>query len=189
MFQGSQHFDNEYFAPLQPIGGQINGTTSLDRTNYYEGVPSEYLPMALWLESDRMGWLLPALTEKKLSNQKEVVRNERRQRMENQPYGMAWWWLFENLYPEGHPYHIMTIGKHEDIDGANFEDVQRFFKTWYSPNNASLVICGDFDPKTAKQLVSDYFGEIPRGPEAKPVLEAKAELNEEKFSAKQMSMQ
>jgi zinc protease len=170
MFQGSEHMDGEYFGPLQRIGARINGTTNMDRTNYFEGVPSEQLPLALWLEADRMGFLLPALTQEKLDNQKLVVRNERRQSYENRPYGMTWWWLFENLYPEGHPYHIPTIGKHEDIDAANLEDVKDFFKQWYVPNNASLSIAGDFEPAEAKALVEKYFGDIPKGPQPEPIL-------------------
>ena len=162
MFQGSAGMDDDYFVPLQRIGAQINGTTSFDRTNYFEGVPAEYLPLALWMESDRMGWLLPALTEEKLQNQKDVVRNERRQRYENRPYGMVWVWLFENLYPEGHPYHVPTIGKHEDLEAATMADVQAFFQRWYAPNNASLSIVGDFDPAVAKALVEQSFGAIPR---------------------------
>ena len=185
MFQGSANHDTEYFAPLQPIGAQINGTTSFDRTNYFEGVPSEYLPLALWLESDRMGYLLPALTDAKLANQQDVVRNERRQRYEIRPYGMVWVWLFENLYPEGHPYNIPTIGKHEDIENANMDDVQAFFKKWYAPNNASLVICGDFDPTEAKGLVEQYFGEIPRGEDVQSLTEVSAELTEEKIVYKE----
>lgn len=171
MFQGSEHMDGEYFGPLQRIGAQINGTTNMDRTNYFEGVPSEQLPLALWLESDRMGFLLPALTQEKLDNQKLVVRNERRQSYENRPYGMTWWWLFENLYPAGHPYHIPTIGKHEDIDAANLEDVKAFFRQWYLPNNASLSIAGDFDPAEAKALVAKYFGDLPSGPQPSPILD------------------
>ncbi|MBM74322.1 MAG: peptidase M16 [Proteobacteria bacterium] len=184
MFQGSEHHDTEYFAPLQPIGARVNGTTNMDRTNYFEGVPSEYLPLALWLESDRMGWLLPALTEDKLSNQKLVVRNERRQSYEIRPYGEVWPWLYENLYPSDHPYHVPTIGKHEDIENASMEDVVDFFKTWYVPNNASLVICGDFDPETAKSLVEQYFGEIKRGPDPSPRVEASATLEDEKIVRK-----
>ena len=185
MFQGSQHLDTEYFAPLQPIGAQINGTTSFDRTNYYEGVPSEYLPLALWMESDRMGYLLPALTEEKLINQKDVVRNERRQRYEIRPYGEVFPWLFENLYPEGHPYHIPTIGKHEDIESATMDDVKAFFNKWYVPNNATLTICGDFDPAVAKELVEKYFGEIPRGEDPSPVTDSPASLAEEKVIRKE----
>ncbi|MGB0639445.1 MAG: M16 family metallopeptidase [Myxococcota bacterium] len=185
MFQGSENMDGEYFQPLQRIGAQINGTTNMDRTNYFEGVPSERLPLALWLEADRMGFLLPALTQEKLDNQKLVVRNERRQSYENRPYGMTWWWLFENLYPEGHPYHIPTIGKHEDIDAATLEDVKDFFKQWYLPNNASLSITGDFDPEEAKALVQKYFGDIPSGPQPEPVLTVEPTvLTEEKVIRK-----
>ena len=185
MFQGSEHHDDEYFIPLQRIGARINGTTNFDRTNYFEGVPSEHLPLALWLESDRMGWLLPALDEDKLKNQQDVVRNERRQSYENRPYGMVWMWLFENLYPEGHPYHVPTIGKHEDIEAATLEDVKAFFRTWYVPNNATLSICGDIDPEETKALVEQYFGSIPSGPEPSPVLEAPAELSSEVIVRKQ----
>ena len=179
MFQGSAHHNSEYFQPLESIGASVNGTTSFDRTNYFEGVPAEYLPLALWLESDRMGWLLPALTQEKLDNQREVVRNERRQRYENTPYGEVWVWLFENLYPAGHPYHVPTIGRHEDLEAANLEDVNAFFEKWYVPNNATLTICGDFDPVEAKTLVEQYFGEIPRGEEVQSVTAAEASLTEE----------
>jgi zinc protease len=185
MFQGSEHMDGEYFGPLQRIGARINGTTNMDRTNYFEGVPSEQLPLALWIEADRMGFLLPALTQEKLDNQKLVVRNERRQSYENRPYGMTWWWLFENLYPDGHPYHIPTIGKHEDIDAASLEDVKAFFRQWYLPNNASLSISGDFDPAEAKALTSKYFGSLPAGPQPAPILEvAPTVLTEEKIIRK-----
>ena len=163
MFQGSAHLDEDYFVPLQAIGARINGTTNTDRTNYFEGVPSEYLPLALWMESDRMGWLLPALTQEKLDNQKDVVRNERRQRYENPPYGEARVWLMEALYPESHPYHIPTIGRHEDIEAATLEDVSDFFRTWYVPNNATLVVAGDFDPAEARGLVQATFGDVARG--------------------------
>ncbi len=179
MFQGSQHMDDDYFVPLQAVGARINGTTNFDRTNYFEGLPAEELPLALWLESDRMGWLLPALTEEKLKNQQDVVRNERRQRYENRPYGMVWVWLFEALYPEGHPYHVPTIGKHEDLEAATLADVQTFFKTWYVPNNATITIAGDFDRDEALGLVEKYFGEIPAGPAPSPRLDAPASLAEE----------
>ena len=162
MFQGSAHMDDDYFVPLQKVGADINGTTNFDRTNFFEGVPSEALPLALWLESDRMGWLLPALTQEKLDNQKAVVRNERRQSYEMRPYGEAWMWLHEAVYPEGHPYHIPTIGRHEDIENATLDDVKAFFQTWYVPNNATLTLAGDFDPAEAKALISKYFGPIPR---------------------------
>ncbi|MFZ5481567.1 MAG: M16 family metallopeptidase [Myxococcota bacterium] len=168
MFQGSQHAPDDYFKPLQKVGGQVNGTTNLDRTNYFEGVPSEFLPLALYMESDRMGFLLDALDEQKLQNQKDVVRNERRQRYDNVPYGNAWPTLLENLFPEGHPYHTATIGRHEDIEAATLEDVKAFFRKWYVPNNATLTICGDFDPKVAKRQVKRWFGDLPAGEEPAP---------------------
>ena len=168
MFQGSEHANDDYFQFLSKVGGQVNGTTNLDRTNYFEGLPAAELPRALFLESDRMGWLLPALDEAKLQNQKDVVRNERRQRYDNVPYGNAWIYLYENLFPDGHPYHVATIGKHEDIEAAQLADVKDFFATWYVPNNASLVVCGDFDPKVAKRLIAHYFGDVPSGPEPTP---------------------
>jgi zinc protease len=180
MFQGSAHQDGEYFAPLMPIGARVNGTTNTDRTNFFEGVPSDHLPLALWLESDRMGWLLPALTDEKIQNQKDVVRNERRQRYDNAPYGQVPMWLDEALYPDGHPYHVPTIGLHEDIEAATPEDVKAFFQKWYTPNNAYLAIVGDFDPAQARELVDRYFGDVPRGPDAHPILEATASLSEEK---------
>ena len=169
MFQGSEHYDQEYFAALEEIGASVNGTTSFDRTNYFEGVPAEQLPLALWIESDRMGWLLPALTEEKLTNQQEVVRNERRQRYEVTPFGEVWVWLFENLYPEGHPYNIPTIGTHEDIENAQMSDVKAFFEKWYVPSNASLVVCGDFESQEAKVLIEKYFGEVPAGEPVSPL--------------------
>lgn len=179
MFQGSEHYNDDYFKPLQAVGAQINGTTNFDRTNYFEGVPSEHLPMALFMESDRMGYLLPALTDERLKNQQDVVRNERRQRYENRPYGMVWVWLFETLYPEGHPYHVPTIGKHEDLEAATLEDTKEFFATWYVPNNATLTVAGDFDPAEAKALVEKYFGPIPRGEQPSPKTDAPHSLDRE----------
>ncbi len=165
MFNGSQHADDDFFAPLQPLGARLNGSTTLDRTNYYECLPREHLPLALFLEADRMGWLLPALTPEKLQNQKDVVRNERRQNYDNPPYGQAWLEILQNAYPSGHPYHIATIGKHEEIDAATLADVSAFFQKWYLPNNASLVLSGDFDEPEARELIARYFGAVPRGPE------------------------
>lgn len=166
MFQGSEHSDDDYFAPFLALGGQLNGNTTLDRTVYFEGVPSNYLGLALFQESDRMGWLLPAMTEAKLANQKDVVRNERRQRYETPPYGEAWPKLLESVWPEGHPYHYATIGKHVDLENASLTDVQGFFSTWYLPNNATLTVCGDFDTGEAKTLINTYFGDVPAGPAA-----------------------
>jgi zinc protease len=166
MFQGSQHFDHEYFKPYEPIGGQVNGTTSQDRTNFFETVPSNYLKTPLWMESDRMQNLLPALTQEKLDNQRDVVKNERRQRYENAPYGMAWWYLGEELYPADHPYHHATIGSHADLTAATLDDVKQFFQQYYVPANAALTLVGDFQSADAKQLIEYYFGSIPAGQRA-----------------------
>ncbi|HVZ34837.1 MAG TPA: pitrilysin family protein, partial [Polyangiaceae bacterium] len=166
MFQGSQHFDHEYFKPYEPIGGQVNGTTSQDRTNFFETVPSNYLKTPLWMESDRMQNLLPALTQDKLDNQRDVVKNERRQRYENAPYGMAWWYLGEELYPADHPYHHATIGSHADLTAATLDDVKQFFQQYYVPANAALTLVGDFQSADAKQLIEYYFGSIPAGQRA-----------------------
>ncbi len=165
MFQGSKNVGGEYFAPIQQVGGTLNGTTNVDRTNYYETVPAHQLPLALFLESDRMGALLDVLDQTKLDNQRMVVRNERRQRYENPPYGEAWVTLSAHLWPEGHPYHHTTIGSHEDLERASLDDVKAFFRTWYVPNNASLVVTGDFDPAVAKALITEQFGWIPKGAE------------------------
>lgn len=165
MFQGSENIPKEmHFRYVQEAGGTLNGSTSFDRTNYYETLPANSLELALWLESDRMGFLLPALTEEKLQNQKDVVMNERRQRYENQPYGQAWETVFSNLFPANHPYNWPTIGWMDDIAKFQLGDVAAFFRKYYSPNNASLVIAGDFDTEEAKTLVEKYFGEIPAGP-------------------------
>jgi zinc protease len=163
MFQGSKNAPGEYFTPIQEVGGDLNGTTNSERTNYYETVPAESLPLALFMESDRMAALLDVLDETKLANQREVVRNERRQRYENPPYGTAWADLYAALYPEGHPYHHPTIGSHADLQAATLDDVSAFFRTWYVPNNATLVVAGDFDIGTARRLVIENFGWIPRG--------------------------
>ncbi|MBI9072569.1 MAG: insulinase family protein [Melioribacteraceae bacterium] len=164
MFQGSENVEKEmHFKYIQEAGGNLNGSTSIDRTNYFETVPSDHLEMALWLEADRMGFLLPSLTQEKLDNQKDVVMNERRQRYDNQPYGTAWETLFNTLYPKDHPYSWPTIGWMEDIEKFNLNDVSEFFKKYYAPNNASLVIGGNFETENAKNLVDKYFGSIPKG--------------------------
>lgn len=178
MFQGSAHFDHEYFAPFEPIGARANGTTSSDRTVYYEQVPNHYAELALWMESDRMRSLLPVLTQEKLDNQRDVVKNERRQRYEITPYGMAWWHLDNALYPVGHPYHHSTIGSHEDLTAATLDDVRAFFEKYYVPRNAALSIVGDFDEERMRGLVEKYFGDMPPGERAKtpnpepPVIES-----------------
>ncbi|MCB9610286.1 MAG: insulinase family protein [Polyangiaceae bacterium] len=174
MFQGSEHFDHEYFAPFEPIGGVVNGTTNTDRTNYFERVPSQYLELALWMESDRMFGLLPKLDQAKLDNQRDVVKNERRQSYENQPYGMFWFYLSEAIYPEGHPYRHLTIGSHNDLTHASLEDVRAFFKQYYNPANAVLTLVGDFKPEDAKKLVEKYFDQASSGtrsttPKVEPV--------------------
>lgn len=164
MFQGSKHHDKEFFEPLQKVGGAINGSTSEDRTNYWENVPGNQLELALWLESDRMGFLLPAMTQQKLDNQRDVVKNERRQGLENQPYAKAYDLIPALLYPKDHPYSWPVIGSMADLSAASLEDVSEFFRTYYAPNNASLCIAGDFQPAEAKKLVEKYFASIPAGP-------------------------
>ncbi len=164
MFQGSKNHDKEYFAPIEKLGAQINGSTNTDRTNYFETLPSNALELALWLESDRMGFLLPALSQQKLDNQRDVVKNERRQRVDNVPYGQSMEKMLEAIYPSPHPYHHSVIGSMADLSAASLEDVSAFFRTYYAPNNASLTIAGDFEPAEAKRLVEKYFGPIPRGP-------------------------
>jgi zinc protease len=165
MFQGSLHHDNDYFVPLQEAGGTLNGSTNTDRTNYWEVVPSNFLELALWLESDRMGYLLEALSEAKLANQRDVVKNEKRQNYDNRPYGLVSAKIAETMYPENHPYHWLTIGSLDDLTAASREDVSEFFRRYYTPNNASLSIAGDFNPAEARMLVEKYFGPIKRGPE------------------------
>lgn len=173
MFQGSQNFDDEYFKPYEPIGGRVNGTTNVDRTNYYQRVPKEYLERVLWMESDRMQNLLPVLSQAKLDNQRSVVKNERRQSYEDRPYGMVWLRMFESLYPKGHPYDHTPIGSHEDLSAATLDDVKAFFKEYYVPRNAVLTLSGDFEVKEAKALIKRYFGPIEAGQRAaKPVVQA-----------------
>ncbi|CAN5828885.1 pitrilysin family protein [soil metagenome] len=170
MFQGSANVpEMAHFALIEQAGGSLNGSTWLDRTNYFETLPSHYLELGLWLESDRLGWLLPAMTQEKLDNQRDVVKNERRWRVDNQPYGDWDERLQAMLYPADHPYHHSVIGSMEDIDAASLEDVEQFFRTYYAPNNAVLSLVGDFDSALAPDLVDRYFGEIPRGPEVPPI--------------------
>jgi zinc protease len=166
MFQGSQHHDHDYFLPLEHLGADLNGTTAEDQTEYYETVPSNALELALWLEADRMGFLLPAMTQAKLDNQRDVVKNERRQSVDNVPYGQAAERLLEALYPSDHPYHHSVIGSMADLSAGRLDDVSAFFRTYYLPNNAILCIAGDFQPERARSLVKKYFGPLARGPEA-----------------------
>jgi zinc protease len=164
MFKGSKHHMVEYFMPLQEVGANINGSTTTDRTNYYEDVPSEYLEMALWLEADRMGFLLDAFDQHSFDTEVDVVRNERRQSYENRPYGLAGQEIRKALFPPNHPYHWQTIGSHEHLEAATLEDVKDFFRRFYSPNNASLSIAGDIDVEETKKMVERYFGDLPPAP-------------------------
>ncbi len=166
MFEGSEHYDHGYFQPLQQAGAILNGSTNSDRTNYWEVVPANSLELALWMESDRMGHLLPALTEEKFRNQVDVVLNERRQNYENRPYGMAIMAIVDALYPPDHPYHWLTIGSPADLRAASLDDVTAFFKRYYHPANASLALAGDIDTEAALALVESYFGGIEPGPGA-----------------------
>ena len=171
LFQGSEHVEaNEHFELIQRAGGTLNGSTWLERTNYYETVPSNQLAIALWLEADRMGALLPAMTQKKLDTQRDVVKNERRWSVDNQPYGTWWEKLPELTFPEWHPFHHSLIGSMEHLSAASLEDVEQFFRTFYTPDNAVLTVAGDFDIDEAKKLIDEYFAPIPRG-NGKPPLE------------------
>jgi zinc protease len=165
MFEGSEHYDRGYFHPLQAAGALLNGSTNADRTNYWEVVPANALELAMWMESDRMGYLLPALTDAKFENQRDVVLNERRQQYENRPYGLAGMAIVAALYPPDHPYHWLTIGAAEDITAARIDDVREFFRTYYRPRNASLSIAGDVQPDEALRLAEDYFGDLDGGAE------------------------
>ncbi len=161
MFEGTKHHNRSHFEPLQKAGANLNGSTTTDRTNYWEDVPSNYLELALWLEADRMGFLLDGLDQQKFDVQRDVVKNERRQSYENRPYGMAHQHLQSALFPLPHPYHWMTIGSQEDLDAASLDDVKAFFQRFYGPSNASLAIAGDFHPAEALELVNRYFGDLP----------------------------
>src|SRR5215469_12363899 len=182
MFQGSKNVgEKAHFKYLEAAGASdINGTTDFDRTNYFETLPSNQLDLALWLESDRMGFLLETLDGPKLANQRDVVRNERRQSTENAPYGLPEEVMIQALYPAPHPYHGVVVGSHADIEAANLNDVREFFRQYYTPNNASIAIVGDFDPATAKQMVEKYFGPIPSGPPVPAVTVKTEPISEEK---------
>ena len=164
MFQGSRHVGgNQHFELLERVGGSANASTWFDRTNYYETLPSHHLELALWLEADRMGWMLPALTREKLENQRDVVKNERSQRYDNQPYGDWDERILAMVYPPGHPYRHPVIGSLEDIDGFTLDDLESFFRAYYAPDNAVLTLCGGFDAARALEWIQRYFGGIPPG--------------------------
>jgi zinc protease len=165
MFQGSVNVTKgEHFSLVQAAGGTNNASTWPDRTNYFETLPSHELELALWLESERLGSLLPAMTQEKLDNQRAVVKNERRFRVDNQPYGSAYEKLFELLFPASHPYHHPTIGSMQDLDAASLADVTEFFAAYYAPNNAVLTVAGDFDPASAMGMIEKHFGPIGANP-------------------------
>ena len=169
MFMGSQHVPQGQFDKLlESVGADNNGSTTFDRTNYYEQLPSNALPLALWLDADRMGNLLPVMDQAKLDLQRDVVKNERRERYDNVPYGRANETIWAALFPLGHPYHWPTIGSMVDLSAASLEDVKQFFRTYYAPNNATLVIAGDFQRDSAVAWVNRYFAGIPRGPAVPP---------------------
>ena len=170
LFQGSAHVaSNEHFEMIQRAGGTLNGSTWLERTNYFETVPSNELALALWLEADRMGDLLPAMTQEKLDTQRDVVKNERRWSVDNQPYGTMLEKLQELVFPRSHPFEHSLIGSMEDLSAASLDDIAQFFVTYYTPDNAVLSIAGDFDASEARALIGEYFGPIPRG-KGKPPL-------------------
>ena len=181
MFEGSEHYNAGYFPPLQQAGALLNGSTNADRTNYWEVVPTSAIDRALWMESDRMGFLLPALTRERFETQRDVVLNERRQSYENRPYGMVMMALSAALYPPDHPYSWMTIGSAEDIRAMQLEDVQEFFRTYYHPANASLVLAGDIDTERAFELAEAYFGEIPGGVRPQTVSNGALLLSEQRL--------
>ena len=163
MFNGSENYDDEYFGPFERAGAtEMNGTTNNDRTNYFENVPTPALDMALWMESDRMGHLLGAITQDKLDEQRGVVQNEKRQG-EAQPYGRVWGYLAEQTFPEGHPYSWSVIGSMEDLNAASLDDVHQWFKDYYGAANAVVVLAGDIDVETAKAKMQKYFGDIAPG--------------------------
>jgi zinc protease len=181
MFEGSGHVpEGDFDNWLEAAGGDNNGSTDNDRTNYWETVPSNAVELALFLESDRMGYLLDGMSPEKVNGQRDVVKNERRQSHENRPYGMALLKLPEELFPPEHPYHWPVIGSMEDLTAASYEDVVQFFKTWYGPNNTSLVVAGDIDPVEARRLIEKWFSDVPRGAPVPPLAAPPAVLTSEK---------
>ena len=195
MFQGSKGYDDDYFKALQEVGGTLNGSTNTDRTNYWELVPSNFVERALFLEADRMATLPDVLTQAKLANQRDVVKNEKRQNYDNRPYGLVGARIAEILYPESHPYHWLTIGSLDDLTRASMDDIKAFFRHYYTPNNASLSIAGDFNSAEVRRLVEKHFGPIKRGPDVSLPVVAQPTLNgtvrrgmEDRVSAPQLTM-
>jgi zinc protease len=183
MFQGSVNVkDEEHFKIVSGAGGQMNGTTNRDRTNYFETMPSNYLETALWLEADRMGFLLDSVTQKKFEVQRATVKNEKGQRVDNVPYGKVDEIKDAALYPKGHSYNWPVIGYLEDLDRVDVEDLKNFFMRWYGPNNACLVVAGDVNPSVVIKLAEKYFGPIPRGPEVKPMRLEPVRLPDTRYS-------
>jgi zinc protease len=181
MFQGSEHAaKGDHVRTIEDAGGMMNGSTTNDRTNYFEVVPKNYLETVLWLESDRMGYLLPALGQDKLDNQRDVVKNERRLSVDNQPYGRAGEVVGAALFPASNPYSWPVIGSMADLSAASVDDVKQFFRSYYAPDNAVLSICGDIDVAQAKAFVERYFGSIPRGPDITRPTVAPASLSTER---------
>src|SRR6218665_1342501 len=184
MFQGSDNVgDEQHFKIISEAGGTLNGSTNLDRTNYYETVPSNQLEKMLWLESDRMGFLLDAVTQPKFEIQRSTVKNERGQNYDKRPYGLLGEFTSKNLYPYGHPYSWMTIGYLEDLNRSDVNDLKNFFLRWYGPNNATLTIGGDVSTKQIVKLAEKYFGSIPRGPEVTPVKLAPVKLEKNRYAS------
>jgi zinc protease len=184
MFQGSDHVaDEQHFKIVTAAGGTLNGSTNRDRTNYFETVPSNQLEKMLWLEADRMGFLLDAVTQQKFEIQRSTVKNERGQNYDNRPYGLVYETASRNLYPYGHPYSWLTIGYVEELNKVNVNDLKNFFLRWYGPNNATLTVGGDVKPADVVKLVEKYFGSIPRGPEVKPVVVPSAVLESDRYAS------
>ncbi|HET6992338.1 MAG TPA: pitrilysin family protein, partial [Bacteroidia bacterium] len=181
MFQGSGHVaDEEHFKLVTEAGGDLNGNTTTDRTTYFETLPSNNLELALWLESDRMGFLLDSVTQKKFEIQRSTVKNERGQNYDNAPYGLVWEKIGQAMYPEGHPYSWQTIGYIADLDAANVTDLRNFFMRWYGPNNATLLITGDVKTADVVTMVEKYFGSFKRGPEVKPMAKMPVSLTKDR---------
>src|SRR5689334_17327062 len=182
MFQGSDHVaDEQHFKIVSDAGGTLNGSTNRDRTNYFETVPSNQLEKMLWLEADRMGFLLDAVTQKKFEIQRSTVKNERGQNYDNRPYGLASETASRNLYTYGHPYSWLTIGYIEDLNRVDVNDLKNFFLRWYGPNNATLTVGGDVKPADVVKLVEKYFGPIPMGPEVRPVQVPPAIIKKDRY--------